>query len=553
MIRIFAILIGLFFAMQGVAHAKWHKAESDHFVIYADDSEEDVRRFAEMLEQYHASMELVTGRKVDKPSPSNRVTIFAVGSQRDIRRLAGTDSRSLAGFYVPRAGGSKAFVQDIRLKNGYPDFSTVILLHEYAHHFLISTSRFAMPRWMSEGAAEFFAAASFNRDGSVQIGRPAQHRANELAYADEVSIYHLLDQELYNQERGKRYDAFYGRSWLLYHFLNFDGERKGQLPAYWQKVAGGAASIDAAREVFGDLDQLEKDLDRYLRQRRMLNYKIERELLSYGEVTVTRLSEGEAEMIPVRMRSQRGVDAETAAEVVVDARKIAEEFPDDPGVLTALAEAEYDAGNDEKAIAAATAAIARDPNRANAYVQHGYALFRRAEDADDQEAAYKAAMVPFLALNKIENDHPIPLIHFYRSYVQRGEEPNEQAKFALERAAVLAPFDQSRWFNVAMMQAGEGKIAIARQSLTPIANDPHGGSRSRAAKVLLTAMADAEEGKPFYVAQTLDTEDDQTGDQTGDSADDDTSEDETPESDHAPDGKDADAESETRLLLARFG
>ena len=94
------------------ARAEWHKAESDHFVIFADDKEDDIRRFAENLERYHSAMTFLTMREVEKPSPSNRVTIFVVGSQADMRALSG--SRRIGGFYIPRAGASRAFVQDIR-------------------------------------------------------------------------------------------------------------------------------------------------------------------------------------------------------------------------------------------------------------------------------------------------------------------------------------------------------------------------------------------------------------------------------------------------------
>src|SRR3546814_15442307 len=83
------------------AHAEWYKASSDHFVVYADDSEKDVRRFAEMLESYHEAIAFVIQRKVETPSPSNRVTIFAVGSVRELKALAGGDNRLIAGFYVP--------------------------------------------------------------------------------------------------------------------------------------------------------------------------------------------------------------------------------------------------------------------------------------------------------------------------------------------------------------------------------------------------------------------------------------------------------------------
>ena len=505
MIRAFLAFM-LCVGMAVPAQADWHEASSEHFVVYADDSAKDVQRFAEMLERYHAAMSLITGRKPESPSPSNRVTIFAVGSERDIRKLAG-GSKTIAGFYIPRAGASRAFVPDIRLRGSDTDFSMIVLMHEYAHHFLISSSRFGMPRWMSEGAAEFFASASFGRDGSMNIGKPAIHRAAELAFARDVPLRELLDHELYEAKRGKRYDAFYGRSWLLYHYLVFEESRAGQLAAYWKAVREGEPSLTAAEAAFGDLDELERALELYRAQRRMYNFKLTPEQVPIGPVTVRKVSDGMDEMLPVIIRSQRGVNEEQAAELLPDARKVAAKFPGDAGVLAALAEAEFDAGNDAEAIAAADRAIAIDPSIANAYVQKGYALFRMAEDADDQEAAYARAMEPFSALNRIENDHPLPLIYFYRSFVYRGAEPSETARHALERAAQLAPFDKSLWLNAALMQLREGKIAIARSSLEPLASDPHGGSMSAAVQQLLEVLEDAPEGEPFEANLSFGDED----------------------------------------------
>ena len=509
-----AVIAAFLFAAP--AQAEWYEASSDHFVIYAEDSESDVRKFAENLERYHAALERVTGRDIVKPSPSNRVTIFVVGGGRDMRKLTG-GNRRIAGFYTPRAGGSKAFVQTIRLRDGYPDFSTVILLHEYAHHFLISSSRFAMPLWMSEGAAEFFAAATFNDDGGVLIGRPAQHRAGGLAASSNMKIEDLLDPYA-DGDRSDLPAGYYGRAWLLYHYLTFTKERAGQLDKYWQQTASGKSSLEAARATFGDLSVLNRELRAYLRKRRMMTYALPPEMISIGAVTIRELPEGEAKMMPVRIRSQRGVNEETAAEVLEDARKIAAKYPNDPGVLTALAEAEYDSQNYDRAIAAADQAIALDPARTNAYTQKGYALFSLAADAEDKDAAYDAAMAPFSALNAMENDHPLPLIYYYRSFGERGLEPVENARAALERAAILAPFDQRLWMQVAVMQAKEGRIEFARQSLRPLSGNPHGGRLSSLASAMLRAMDSAKEGEPFSMSDTLKRvieENEKSGAQTG--------------------------------------
>ena len=69
--------------------AEWFEASSANFVVYADDSERDVRRFSEQLERFHAAMEIVTGLEGERPSPSKRVTVFMVRNQRQVQRLAG--------------------------------------------------------------------------------------------------------------------------------------------------------------------------------------------------------------------------------------------------------------------------------------------------------------------------------------------------------------------------------------------------------------------------------------------------------------------------------
>ena len=490
-----AVLAALLLMSGGPAAAEWHEASSDHFVIYADDKERDIRQFAENLERYHSAMAFMSGREVDKPSPSNRVVIYVVGDQRAIRKLVGDKSRDIAGFYIPRAGGSRAFVQDIRNQKGYPHFSTIVLLHEYAHHFLLSSTRVAIPRWLGEGSAEFFSAATFKDDGSMIIGGVAQHRAPELFHADPVPVRELLDPDLYAERNKDGRDAFYGKSWLLYHYLIFSEERAGQIDQYQRHLVDGMTSIEAGEAAFGDLDVLERELKAYMRAK-LASFLLPADKLSVSPIAIRALTEGEAAMMDVQIPSQRGVNAEQAAELVVEARAIAARFPDDPGVLSALAEAEYDAGFDEAAIAAADRAIALDPARANPYVQKGYALFRQAREAegDDKRNAYSAAMAPFEALNAIENDHPLPLAYYYRSFAERNAPPNETARAALERAAVLAPFDHELQLNAGMMLIRKGEHDLARLFLRPVAFNPHGGGMATRAKQMLTQIETLAEG-----------------------------------------------------------
>ncbi|MEO0420471.1 MAG: DUF1570 domain-containing protein [Pseudomonadota bacterium] len=506
-LRLLKLLIFAFFFTAHPVWAAWHKAETDRFIIYSDSSPDDLRVFGETLERFHVAMEFETGRRLPAPSPSNRLTIYMVGSLDDLRQVYGSPNSAVGGFYIPRANGSVTFVPNVTTRtSGRTGFgsrvrkqssrrpltlTTKTVLHEYAHHFLISSSRNAMPRWLSEGSAEYFSSASFNEDGSVDIGLPNNARAWEISQAAPVSVRELLDYKLYQKSRSSRYDAFYGRSWLLYHYLRFNPDRKGQLPQYWQAVAGGADSLEAAKVIFGDIDKLEKELAKYGRERSLAAMRLPGGAITIGDISTARLSKGHAAMMDVVIRSKRGVSRKAALDLLPAAQSIAKRYPDDAHALAALAEAEYDAGHDDAAIAAADQALAIDRTVKNALVQKGYALFRKAKAVEEPTAraeAYAAAMRPFETLNTLEADHTQPLIFYYRSYAERGASVPDDAKLALERATQLAPFDQELAIEVAVMRARDGDQDIAEYLLAPVAADPHGGREARIAQAMITYL-----------------------------------------------------------------
>ncbi|MEE9434352.1 MAG: DUF1570 domain-containing protein [Sphingorhabdus sp.] len=459
--------------------AKWYEASSDHFVIYAEQREKDVRRFAENLERYHAA--LVYMRKFgDKPPPSksNRVTIFVTDSRRDVSKLAGDKSGSVAGFYVPRAGGSVAFTPPVRNTNSkLPDFTQIVLLHEYAHHYMISNLPIALPRWYTEGFAEFFGTTTFSKDGSVGLGKPATHRAGELGQLRRVPWKLLLDSRAYAARKNKKSNSFYGQSWAIFHYLQVTPEGRKMHNDYLARLIKGESEIEAAEGAFGDIKEFGKKIDKYLRRTAFKFFPISAEKVKIGEIKLRELSVGEAKVMPLRMRSKRGVNEEQAAKLVVEARKVAAKYPGDAAVYSVLAEAEFDAGNDNAAITAADKALALNPKHINALLQKGYALFRKAgdndESGDEPGKAWATVRKHFLSINKVETNHPIPLIYFYRTYLEQGREPTENAKNALDWALQLAPFDKGLRFMVAQQDMNDGRYSEARFRLLPLAYDPH--------------------------------------------------------------------------------
>ena len=97
----------------------------------------------------------------------------------------------------------------------------------------------------------------------------------------------------------------------------------------------------------------------------------------------------------------------------------------------------------------------------NAYIQKGLSLFRLADKASDRPAAYSAAQRAFVALNRRESDHPLPLIFYYRSFVAQGKEPSQLAIDGLSRAADIAPFDTDLLLTLAIAQIRRSRASAA--------------------------------------------------------------------------------------------
>jgi tetratricopeptide (TPR) repeat protein len=168
-----------------------------------------------------------------------------------------------------------------------------------------------------------------------------------------------------------------------------------------------------------------------------------------------------------------GVDPEEAKALVPVARKIAKTYPDDPAVLSALAEAEFDAGNDDAAITEADQALAIDPTQINAHVQKGYALARKARSGASASTSWKDVRAQFVKANAVENDHPIPLLYFYLSYKQAGVKLTQNAIDGLEWALKLAPYDPSLRWLVAQQMVDDERLRDAIITLGPLAYSPH--------------------------------------------------------------------------------
>jgi len=465
------------------AQAEWHEAQSDHFVVYADDKAANVARFAERLERFDKTLRFLTKAAVTPIAPPNRVTVYVTGDMSSIARLAG--SSNVAGFYIPRAGGSVAFVPKRAGDGGREGIDEEqVLFHEYTHHFMLSNwADAAFPAWFVEGFAEFFATTRFRPDGTIEVARAPMYRARSFANGVPISAQALLTGDPARIERS----ALYAGGWLLSHMLILDPARRGQLDRYITAVAAGQTNAKAA-EAFGDLRQLDRDFSRYVRTG--LRYMtIPAASVPAATVRVRALRPGEAAMMPLIIRSKRGVNRKAALALLPLVQRAAAPYPNDAAVQVELAEAEYDAGNNAAAEAAARRAVATDPTSIDGHVYIGRARMaaaRAAKNADPQ--LWRDIRKSFLAANAIEADDPEPLMLFYQSFDIPGQKPNTNARDALLRAHLLGPQDRGLRMQAARVLLETDRGAEARRTLGPVAYAPHGGATAAFAAELIAII-----------------------------------------------------------------
>ncbi len=422
---------------------------------------------------------------------SNKVTIFRFGDAGAIAVMAGAPGSGIAGFYIPRAGNSVAFVpanEDRRSRSilrrgssGDLDGMTV-LKHEYAHHFMMQYFPGAYPRWYVEGYAELVATIRFLDDGSFHVGDPPQHRAYQVLQMRSFPLNEMLDAD--HELNGLEALQHYGTGWLLSHYLNFDDQGRAQLSEFLQALAKGEDSLTAARRIFGDIGELQRKLMSY-RRSNFPGLNVKPAAAAMPEVAMRTLAPDEQAFIEDEMKLLRGVDQQEADSIRKRISGRLGDFPQSALARVLLARAALEAEDYDGAEDAAKQAIALNPDLLEAWLYRGMAHAEKASGKDADAAAAGLAREYLAHAASLDRIDPRPLIAFYQSYLKSGEEPAENAVIALEHAYDRSGSDEEYRMLLARQLLTEERYADARAVVLPVTFSGHA-----------TGEADAEEDDP---------------------------------------------------------
>ena len=461
------------------AAARWLRADTNNFIIYSEGDEKSLRRFAENLQLFDATLR----HRFNVPGgfEPNRLTIYLLPRGVDVNRLSGGRlGPGTAGFYSVTTDGSFAVSNrenDGGNGRGTPA-SQQILFHEYSHHFMKRYMPAAFPAWFIEGFAEYLSTVDFEKDGRPAVGMPVYSRAYGLIALPKIPAERLLSERPTAMKDSAQQDAYYGRAWLLTHMLYSDPARAGQLLAYMQAINRGDDPAKAAPAAFGDLAKLDKDLNAYLNRR--LNYTLlHKAMVVEGEISISPLSAAEDAFMPLRLaRLSSSGEPERLATIAADLQELTTVHPGDPGVWYELAAAEWDKGDEHRSVPATRAAVDKALTLKSDHVRANVLLGRLLasemdKKGDYSEASWRAVRKPIALANRTNPDDPLPLFEFFQSYVDQGKQPPTIALQGLAQAFSLEPENVTIRMNHAFALANTGDFDAATNLAKTIAFDPH--------------------------------------------------------------------------------
>lgn len=481
-----AISVGTALAAMAIgasARAEWWQAETAHFIVYSESKKDDAEQFARLLERYDNALRYLQGYPIPGPDmgEANKVKVFRSGDIDDIAYVAGAPGSGIAGFYIPRAGSTVAFVparekrrdmSSVRRSSSGPTLDTEqVLFHEYTHHFMLTNFSTAYPAWYSEGFAELYSTVEFRDDGSFVGGLVPQARGAALKQLPDVRLSRLFDHKV--KLTGLEQYQSYAFGWLLSHYLNFNEERRGQLPAYLAALNKGEDSLTAAKRIFGNLDTLQAELRKYKGRNQFPVMVSPPNAVPEPAVALRQLPPAEEALMREYIRSQRGVDRKEAKDVARDLSGKGAAYPDNLKAQLIVAEAHLDARNFDEAEAAAKRALALAPDSSFANFLMGSIFLARADENKDK-ALYAQARPWLVKAHKLDQKDPRPMIGYYMSYREAGEPIPEDALVILESAWDYAKYDALYRLILARQLLDENKGDLARSVLSPIAFAAHG-------------------------------------------------------------------------------
>ena len=263
--RLAVTLATLFLLTLPLSAADWISLRSEHFQLFGNASERELRDVALRLEQFREAILKLNPASVRDGAP---VITLIFRDDRSFRPFMPRTNGRVVPVTGVFTGGLDASYIALSLDAGEQAYRGIF--HEFSHYLLRSAFP-AAPVWFNEGLAEYYSTFEVINGGrSARIGLPhephiALLRDRRLPLTQLFGITRNSDE--YTRDVPDRI-RLYAQSWLfVHHALHGEPRRHDPLIALARRMAAGGDLATSLRDTYGmDVADLERDLQAYVRR-----------------------------------------------------------------------------------------------------------------------------------------------------------------------------------------------------------------------------------------------------------------------------------------------
>lgn len=251
--------------------SEWFRAESQHFVVYSNTSNDDVAVLLNQLERLDYMLRIYTQPFLKTTGAEPRLTFYYHDGAVALNALGVGQPANAIGLYNSCSAG----VQGFGVQLAPSDESLTYLYEAYTRHFLYRYTDIRAPISFIDGLAHYFASARFS-DTQMIVGKTPLNVGRYWYFLDQGRRYSLDYKDVLEQNdtRGVNYAStagikleFAARSWLLTHYMLSTDDTRKRMERYLAAVYRDVPITQAFEQAFGiKLADLGTILWRYQRQ-----------------------------------------------------------------------------------------------------------------------------------------------------------------------------------------------------------------------------------------------------------------------------------------------
>jgi tetratricopeptide (TPR) repeat protein len=366
------------------APAQWTETHTGHFTILSDTGEKNARKIGDQFERmrwmFHT---LFPNADVD---PAEPLIVVAVKNSNEFRNYESADylakgKLNLAGYFEGSTDKDYILIRT----DAEMEHPLSIIIHEYTHLQFRSAGEW-MPLWLNEGEAEFMQNTDF-REKDVVLGEASVNdiyflRQNQLIPLP--VLFRVDHKSPYYHEENKG-SIFYAESWALTHYLMVTGKMSGKnlIGDYIVRMSRHEDPVQAAQESFGDLNDLTKALQEYIRNESFKQFILRTASAPIDESTFTIRTMTPVEADVVRADVLAHMDRSDEAAAL--AGSLMQTDPANPVPHETLAYIALRKGNDSEAIAQYAQAAQLHSTSFYTYAEAASQTFGSSKSGDDKK------------------------------------------------------------------------------------------------------------------------------------------------------------------------